>query len=429
MPQKRLEELKKRLYAKNIHDLRQVGRAVGLSRPADGQKEALINNIMSVADGSSEPCERTKRGAPPKSEEYDRAIVAEIFRCREIILYGAEVSSRPTTVAVSSVEGLLEVNAGGILGQLEGKWYLGAVEGGFSVFVNDRLVKKYLLRSGDFVSGQCRRTSEAESFGLVTVDRINGYSPQTLPARFDFNTLPARYPDKRLKISDGSGGLGEDLDLLSPLAAGQRSLITGGHGCGKTSVLKSVLRGAAFNNPDLKLIVLLIDALPEEAEELRTSFPGVDLFSSGMEAGVAAHVHTAGLALEYAKRRAELGGDVILAVDGLTNLARAYGLCAGRGAPDLASAVDGVKKILAAAKNAGQCSLTVIATLVEGFGEGFADEVYASLEGFGNMRIALSGREEGLPHINAALTYAYGADRLLSVEELEVAAALRSGKG
>lgn len=405
-----LEDIQKRLQAKTIHDLRQVARAVGVHRPADGKKERVIENVMQIAEGKADPAAPSLRGAPPKSAEYDRRLVADILRCREICLSENPGTAAPQKLTVSSDgEDLLDFKSGGVLEKSDGKWFARGQTA--DIFVNEQIIARNALREGDLVTGRCKRATPEQTAGLVGLESINGYPAGALPARSEFASLPARYPDRRFKTDTVC-------DLLSPLGAGQRAIITGAHGSGKTSVLKSLLKGVNTNCPDVKIIILLVDARPEEAEDFRSSFPRADLFSSEMDAGASAHVRTATLALEYAKRQTELSKDVLLAADGLTNLARA-------------SAIDGAKKLLAAAKNAGDCSLTVLATL-DSDGGRYGDEVYSALGGLCNMRVTLS-RQLALarvyPPIDKSETYASGDERLLTEEELILASELRKNNG
>lgn len=402
-----LEEIEKRLQAKTIHDLRQVARAVGVPRPADGRKERVIENVLQIAEGKADPVAPSLRGAPPKSAEYDRQLVADILRCREISLFNNQgAAPSPKLTVGSGEEDLLEFKSGGVLEKSDGKWF--ARSRSADIFVNEQMISRNALREGDFVTGKCKRTSPDQTAGMVSLESVNGYPAGALPARSQFSLLPARYPDRRFVT-------GTVCDLLSPLGAGQRAIVTGAHGSGKTSVLKSLVNGVSLNQPEVKIIILLVDARPEEAEDFRSSFPRADLFSSEMDAGAPAHVSTANLALEYAKRQTELSKDVLFVVDGLTNLARA-------------ASIDGAKKILAAAKNSSDCSLTVLATLDSDGGRS-EEEAFYALGGLCNMRVTLSKKlalARVYPPIDKTETYASGDERLLTEEEMRAAAALRN---
>lgn len=407
-----LEEIEKRLNAKTIHDLRQVARAVGVPRPADGKKDRVVDYILQIATGKADPAAPAVRGAPPKSPEYDRDLVKDILRCRETFLFSQEPAAPEKPLLTVSGGDLTEFKAGGVLEKIDGKWF--ARTGGnrsADIFVNEKLIARYSLRSGDLVTGLCKRAQPDEMAGLVNIESVNGYPLNALPERCDFASLGARYPEKRLLTST-------EADLLAPLAAGQRAAVCGAHGSGKTYFIKRLINGVTNNHPQLKIIIILVDARPEEAEDFKTSFPRADLFCSQMDAGAAAHVSCANLALEYAKRQVELSADVLVVIDSLTSLARAFGQCSAQ--PYGAAASDGAKRFLAAAKNAGDRSLTVLAALdTEG---GFESELYSSLAGLCSMRVTLSKKlalARAYPPIDVAETHTSGDERLLSEEELK----------
>lgn len=439
MSGKMLEEIERRLNAKTIHDLRQVARAVGVPRPADGKKDRVIDFIIQIAAGKSDPAKPAVRGAHPKSAEYDRQLVSDIFRCREICLSAnGEAESPKAEISVSSgVEfDPLDFTATGILDKSNGRWFMrvnDCRENFISdIFVNEYFINAFKLKEGDCISGKCKRSSLDELAGLASINSVNGVSPEMLSERLNFESLTPVYPDKRLKIACNREDVtGRIIDLFAPLGSGQRAIISAPHGTGKTAVLKDVARGLQYNNPAVKVIILLVDARPEEASDFKRAFPEADVFTSPFDTGAGGHVQTAQLALKYAKRQVEQGRHTVLILDDLTRLTRALNACGKSLSAALdSSALDSAKKFLAAAKNTEEgASLTIISALSTGSGDSLDEAIYSGLKDLCNMKITLSlslARSRVYPPVDIVETCAYGDEKLLSSNEIEAAVKLRS---
>lgn len=432
MSDKLLEEIRRRLNDKTIHELRQLARAVGVPRPAEGRKERLLDLITRIASGENDPVAPAVRGAHPKSGEYDRQLVADILRCREICLSSHETKENKEYTEVSVGSGLdgdaFDFSAAGILENSGGKWFMhlnGVSEDLCSdVYVNDYFVSNYGLREGDLLSGKCKRTSTDEIAGLSSLKSVNGVAPDAVSKRRDFNSLSPVYPDKRLLT------LNKIIDLFSPVGAGQRVLVTGGHGSGRAALIKEVARGIKENNPQIKLIILSVDCAPEEAADYTRLFADADVFTSPFGSGAAVHVRTARLALEYAKRHTEMSKDVVLVLDDMTKLTRAYNSCGKQVYAALDStALDSAKKFLAAARNAEEGgSLTIISSLNADCNDPVDAAIFSGLKDICNNKITLSqtlAQSRVYPPIDLASSGAYGYEKLLSEDELELAAKLR----
>lgn len=430
MPRKLLDEIQRRLNEKTIHELRQLARAVGVPRPAEGRKERLVEWISDIASGVKDPATPSVRGAHPKSAEYDRQLVADILRCREINLSSAsgEEETDYTVMSVASGDNFdpLDYTASGILELTGGKWFM-RVNGCRENLCSDALVSEYLtanydLRNGDFVTGKCKRRSGDEIARLDSLISINGCAPNA--SRREFEKLTPVYPDRRFVTGN------KIYDIFSPIGAGQRAFVIGGHGSGKTAVLKDIARGLQNNNQNLKLIILSIDSSPEEAAEFSRLFTFADVFTSPFNCGSAGHVRTAWLALDYAKRQTELSKDVLIVLDDLTKLTRAFNSCGKQVYAALdSSALDSAKRFLAAAKNAEEGGSLTILTALSGGGSDQVDEaIYSGLKGICNNKITLSSgsaRSRVYPPVDLAATGAVGEERLLSDDELDLAYKLR----
>ena len=431
-----IDELAKRLNAKTIHELRQLGRAIGVPHPADGKKNDLVDEIIAVASAKKDSEPPTKRGAPPKSQEYDRQLASDILRCREICLAKSlktdDVKSFEIFVGSSS-SAALDYIGKGIL-DFDGEECFLRTAGcredfGSDIFVNRRFVDNYKLREGDCVEGRCKRTSYDEMAGLASVLKVNGMQPDA--SRPEYDKLTPIYANKQFKIARGGDDkTGRILDLIAPIGAGQRVIIVSPYGCGKTTMLKNIARGIMHNNRDAKLVFALIDVSPEEAAECTDSFDGADVFASTYASGTNSHIKTMRLALEYCKRQTELCNDVALIVDDLTRLARAYNADCKRAVSGLdCAAIDSVKKVLAAAKNTRDCgSLTVISALDTVCGDEIADNAYSALKDVCNHKITLSpslARAKIYPSINFDETYSAYDDKLLGEREMQALVRLR----
>lgn len=434
MAEKLIEEIERRLNAKTIHDIRQIARAVGVPRPADGRKERILDCIMKIASGESDPAVPSVRGAHPKSTEYDRQIVSDILRCREICLSANGGDEREKTyIGVSSGAGFdpLDFTAEGLLCRSDGKWFLRVFGKGGScgdVFVNDFFVNNFSLREGDSVYGNCKRSNEDELAGLAGIISVNGVSPEDTGGRTHFNNLIPIYPDKILRLAHGGDIVGRMIDMFAPLGAGQRAFITAPHGAGKTALLKRIAAALKNCDKDIATVIALVDARPEEAADFQRTFSG-GVFASTFDEGAQNAVDTALLALEHCKRLVEQKKDAVLILDDITRLARAYNSCGRQVASALdTSALDGVKRYLAAARNTeGGGSLTVISALTDG-GDGIDGAVRSGLINLCGMRISLSAelaKARVYPPLDLQNTYSSVSDTLLSSAEHKTAEALR----
>lgn len=422
-----LDNIESRLNAKTIHELRQVGRAVGVPRPADGKKERIISYILKIATGEEAPVAPAVRGARPKSDEYDRELVADIIRCRELSL-ADEGEAKSIEISVSSPhskEDNLDTSVDGIL-EYDGENFM--ICGKSNIYVDKQFIERYRLRMGDLITGKSEREGADDSLRLAMVYSINGESPESRPIRPDFETLSFLYPEKRLVVKTAENGvLGKLVDLFAPIGAGQRVAVVGGRRTGKSTLLREITKGISINNPEVKIMYVAIDAMPEDTSNLREVFNGLDVFTSSFEAGAGAHIRTAKLALEYAKRQVELGKDVLLVLDDLTALTCAYN--SGRTVLDELSlvALDNAKKFLSCARTAREGSLTIL-TALDSEGDKVDEMVYSRLKDLFNLKIALSNELAGrriYPAIDLTATYSSCEERFLTAEERKYAGELR----
>ena len=304
------------------------------------------------------------------------------------------------------------------------------------VYVSPTQIRRYNLRNGDMLLGDVRRPRRGERyFGLRDLEMVNGEPAVENPDRPEFESLTPLHPDRIIRLENDSGNLAARVvDLVAPIGAGQRGLIVAPPRAGKTVLLQSIAAGIQRNHPDIELMVLLVDERPEEVSDMVKNVQGEILSSTFDERGIR-HIQVAEAALDRAKRRVELGKDVVILLDSLTRLARAYNhtkaSAQGRllsGGMD-ATAIQYPKKFFGAARNIEHGgSLTILATALVDTGSRLDDLVYEEFKGTGNMEIHLDQRllEQRLfPAIDLHQSGTRREELLLSPGELQRMVVLR----
>ncbi len=270
------------------------------------------------------------------------------------------------------------------------------------LYVSPALIKKYGLKTGDYVEGQIQAPqNESERyFALETIERVNGDTPEKLRHRVSFDDMTPLYPDEQLKMEveddkdRGRGLSARVIDLISPTGKGQRSLIVAPPRTGKTVMLQNIAHSIATNYPDVKLIVLLIDERPEEVTDMQRSVKG-EVISSTFDEPAARHIQVAEMVIEKAKRLVESGQDVVILLDSITRLGRAYNTVVPSSGKVLTGGVDAYalqrpKRFFGAARNIeGGGSLTIIATALVDTGSKMDEVIFEEFKGTGNSEIIL----------------------------------------
>ena len=264
------------------------------------------------------------------------------------------------------------------------------------VYVSQSQIRRFALRTGDQVMGQVRPPKDGEKYyGLVRVEGINGLDSDAARARPNFDSLTPIFPNVQLKLETTKNNLSTRLmDLLSPIGRGQRGLIVSPPKAGKTTLLKHIAQGISANSPGVSLMVALIGERPEEVTEMRRSIDG-EVFSSTFDDPVEDHCRVAELALERAKRQVECGKDVVILLDSITRLTRAYNLSLPTSGRTLSGGIDPValyppKRFFGAARNTEEGgSLTILAACLVDTGSRMDEVIYEEFKGTGNMEIHL----------------------------------------
>jgi transcription termination factor Rho len=297
------------------------------------------------------------------------------------------------------------------------------------VYVSGSQIRRFDLRPGDLVSGQARPPKEGERyFALLRVEAVNGQSPETASQRVDFDALTPIFPNRRFRLETTRDELATRLvDVVAPIGMGQRGLLVSPPKAGKTVLLKKLANAIVENHPAVHLIVLLVDERPEEVTDMQRSVRG-EVASSTFDETPEDHIRVAEMVLERAKRLVETGTDVVIMLDSITRLARAYNLTIPPSGRTLSGGMDPAalhkpKRFFGAARNIeGGGSLTILATALIDTGSRMDDLIYEEFKGTGNMELHLDRKlaERRLfPAIDIKRSGTRKEELLLSPEELE----------
>jgi transcription termination factor Rho len=316
----------------------------------------------------------------------------------------------------------------------------GYLPGPSDVYVSLGQVKKYGLRKGDAVVGAIRQPRENESQGrqkynaLVRVDSINGQTIEEAGARVEFSKLTPLYPTERLRLETEPGTLSTRIiDLAAPIGKGQRGLIVSPPKAGKTLVLQAIADAIAKNNPEVHLMVVLVDERPEEVTDMQRSVKG-EVIASTFDRPAEDHTTVAELAIERAKRLVELGHDVVVLLDSITRLGRAYNVTAPTSGRILSGGVDSAalyppKRFFGAARNIEDGgSLTILATALVETGSKMDEVIFEEFKGTGNMELRLSRQladKRIFPAVDISASGTRREEMLLGADEVRVTWQLR----
>jgi transcription termination factor Rho len=303
------------------------------------------------------------------------------------------------------------------------------------IYVSPSQIRRFDLHTGDTVSGQIRSPKDGERyFALVKVEAVNFEPPEHTRTRVFFENLTPLYPDRRLKLETTSENLsGRVMDLMTPVGQGQRGLIVAPPRTGKTMLLQSIANSITTNHPDVYLIVLLIDERPEEVTDMQRSVKG-EVISSTFDEPAQRHVQVAEMVIEKAKRLVEYKKNVVILLDSITRLARAYNAVVPTSGKVLSGGVDSnalqrPKRFFGAARNIeGGGSLTIIATALIDTGSRMDDVIFEEFKGTGNMEIHLDRKltdRRVFPSIDMQKSGTRKEELLLPKEELQKVYVLR----
>lgn len=397
----------------SLSELRDKAKEEGIKNIAKFKKEELIS-ILKEEIGENKQSEQS---VEPQKNNFKEIITEEGYK---LTSEGDEV-----------VEGILEVLPDGY-GFLRGDNYLPTPK---DVYVSPIQIKRFRLDTGDKVKGIKRTPKEGEKFpALIYVGAVNGEHPENAMKRRSFDDLIPIYPKERIKLETTQNGYTMRIvDLLCPIGKGQRGMIVAPPKAGKTTILKQIANSITANNSELELIVLLIDERPEEVTDMKRSIRG-DVIYSTFDELPEHHVKVAEMVLERGKRLVEQHKDVVILLDSITRLARAYNLVVPASGRTLSGGLDPAalhkpKRFFGAARNTEDAgSLTILATALVETGSRMDDVIFEEFKGTGNMEVHLDRKlseKRIFPAIDINKSGTRKEELLLSKEELDTIFALR----
>ena len=401
---------KEMLESISIFAIRDIAKEVGISSPTKKNKAELIDLILKISSGEMEPPEAPRRGRPKKPTELPPQ-AAEPAKASEQPKprgnrFGRDGGSRHEYKQAAGLhddkrggepdqmrEGFLEINPDGY-GFLRVR---NCECNEMDAYVPSVKIKQYGLRKGDKVRAMCKTLQEGKPAAVVNVISVNGIDYAELGKRPNFDDLVPIYPDERLRMEVPSRPRDyatRCIDIVAPIGKGQRGIIVSPPKAGKTTLLKMIAGSIAENYPDIVLFVLLIDERPEEVTDMQRSVRGEVVYSTFDEMPEH-HTKTAEMLLDRAKRLVEMGKDVVILMDSLTRLARAYNMTIPPTGRTLSGGVDpgalhSPKRFFGSARNIEHGgSLTIIASALIETGSRMDDVIFEEFKGTGNMELQL----------------------------------------
>ena len=390
------------------------------------KKENEISTETKENQSSPEVVKKTEEGQLQRKTAQSRSLNMQKGRNHEASRARTESQNKEVIF-----KGILEIHPDGY-GFLRSNYFPSFSD----IYVSPPIIRRFGLRTGDMISGTVHSPQrESEKYpSLVSVHTINGLKISGYFRRPVFENLTPTYPNQRIKLdTPGCNMALRVIDLIAPLGKGQRGLIVSPPKAGKTTLLKEIAKSVSKNYPDIKLMVLLIDERPEEVTDMKMSV-AAEVISSTFDQPPENHIRVVELALERAKRLVETGKDVMILLDGITRLTRAYNLLSSNTGKTLSggldpSAIKGPKKFLGAARNIlNGGSLTILATALIDTGSRLDQVIYEEFKGTGNMEIVLSrelAEERIFPAVDIKKSGTRKEELLYSPEEFKKVWALR----
>jgi len=412
------------LKSKKVAELREVAKAFGLSGYNELKKSELVQALVNMKE---EPAAGTEKpGMSETSETPSEAPAHETPENKK----NEEKEDRP------EVEGILEIADGGF-GFLRFSNFLTSDR---DVYVSPSQIRRFNLKTGDKVKGISRTPKSGEKFGaLLYVISVNGDDPGVAKKRPEFDSLTPIFPDERLTLEDSSRDLAvRVIDLVAPIGKGQRGLIVAAPKAGKTVLLKKVANSIEKRHPEVEMMVLLVDERPEEVTDMQRSLLGGEVVYSTFDEQPSHHVKVAEMVLARAQRLAEQGKDVVILLDSITRLARAYNLVVPPSGRTLSGGLDPSalykpKKFFGAARNLEEGgSITILATALIETGSRMDDVIFEEFKGTGNMELHLDRKlseKRIFPAINLNKSGTRREDLLMNQEEMEAIWYMRRALG
>ncbi|MCI9679979.1 MAG: transcription termination factor Rho [Lachnospiraceae bacterium] len=414
-----------------LSELKEIAKARGLKGTSVMKKGDLIQLMLEKDE------ESRAESAPEKAERTERAERTDRFERP-----AERVPERPVTQDMSQLDsgqvanGILEVLADGY-GFIRSANYL---PGENDIYINPAMIRRYNLKTGDILCGNIKVRAQTEKFAaLLYLKTVNGYRPEEAARRRNFEDLTPIFPNSRIHLERPGGSMAmRIMDLISPIGKGQRGMIVSPPKAGKTTLLKDVAKSITKNHPDMQLLILLIDERPEEVTDIREAIagPNVEVIYSTFDELPEHHKRVSEMVIERAKRLVEHKKDVVILLDSITRLARAYNLTVPPSGRTLSGGLDPAalhmpKRFFGAARNMREGgSLTILATALVETGSKMDDVIYEEFKGTGNMELVLNRKlqeKRVFPAVDIPKSSTRREDLLLTPEELEAIDTVRKG--
>ena len=416
--------MREKLESLPLGEVREIARGLGIKRVTTIRKGELIDMILELKRESDERNKEDSKNVSNNNQTNVKPHAKE------------ELTPEKTEQLDSGIvaDGILEVMPDGY-GFIRCENFL---PGDNDVYVAPSQIRKFNLKTGDILHGKVRVKTQNEKFGaLLYLDAINGMDPETAIKRISFENLTPIFPNERLRMETARNNVAmRMLDVVSPIGKGQRGMIVSPPKAGKTTLLKEVAKAIQTNNPDMHMIILLIDERPEEVTDIKEAIQGenVEVIYSTFDELPEHHKRVSEMVIERAKRLVEYKKDVIILLDSITRLARAYNLTVPPSGRTLSGGLDPAalhmpKRFFGAARNMREGgSLTILATALIETGSKMDDVVYEEFKGTGNMELVLDRKlseNRVFPAMDIVKSGTRREDLLLTNEEMDAVYVIR----
>lgn len=417
-----------------LSELKEIAKARGM-RGTSAMKKGELIMLMLEKDEESRPQKTAEKAQ--SAAQTERTVQAERSAQTERTAQQEKPAQDMAQLDSGQVaHGILEVLADGY-GFIRSANYL---PGENDIYINPAMIRKYNLKTGDILCGNVKVRTQTEKFAaLLYLKSVNGYRPEEAARRRNFEELTPIFPNERIHLERPGGSTAmRVVDLISPIGKGQRGMIVSPPKAGKTTLLKDVAKSVTKNHPDMQLLILLIDERPEEVTDIKEAIegPNVEVIYSTFDELPDHHRRVAEMVIERAKRLVEHKKDVIILLDSITRLARAYNLTVPPSGRTLSGGLDPAalhmpKRFFGAARNMREGgSLTILATALVETGSKMDDVIYEEFKGTGNMELTLNRKlqeKRVFPAIDIPKSGTRREDLLLTTEELEAMDIIRKG--
>ena len=427
------------LEVKKLTELRLIAKNLGVERVSTYKKQELIEAINRQVDKNSKDNEQKSQSV--KNEKVENGHADERFD-GEGSYKDNNRSDNKHEDGKHQIEGILDVMDDGY-GFIRQHNY---DSGEGDVYVSPVQIRRFRLKTGDYIKGLVRDKKEKDKFDpLIYVFEINGNSPENSYKRLNFEDLKPIYPKEKLRLENSPSEISNRIiDLVAPVGKGQRGLIVSPPKTGKTTIIKSIANAIEKNHPEVKIFILLIDERPEEVTDIersvnkftegKTASMKTEIIASTFDEPIENHIRLSEIVIERAKRYVEMGTDVVILLDSITRMARAYNITSPSSGKTLSGGLDplalyGPKRFFGAARNIEKGgSLTILATCLVDTGSRMDDMIYEEFKGTGNMELMLDRKlqeKRVFPAIDIPKSGTRREDLLLTKEEQDAVYIMR----